>query len=321
MTVKGGTNQACAACKYQRRKCSPDCALAPYFPPDQPRMFQNAHKLFGVSNILKVLKVLPPHQRKEAMRSIIMHANIRDKHPVYGCWGIVRDLEYQCQQLCMELNAVNAQLAICRQQYNHQFSESSPNNSPSSKLQLGQASPHHNNNSAALPLFQHCAPAQQQQSFNGTPTGNGISVFAPNQAAGLSYGNNVYDYNNAADYVETKDANGNSMWIQQQEQPYIHQNNNMNNNNYSAPIQSQFLVAEELPIKQQTVDDDPQDYDEIPAFFDIIDDRQSYIDSKEAYESSSDSSLKDTTTRSNIEQVSDNELKSAAACFSLTSIN
>ncbi|PIA62431.1 hypothetical protein AQUCO_00200445v1 [Aquilegia coerulea] len=313
MTVKGGTNQACAACKYQRRKCSADCALAPYFPPDQPKMFQNAHKLFGVSNILKVLKGLLPHQRKEAMKSIIMHANIRDKFPVYGCFGVVKDLEYQFQQLCMELDAVSAQLAICRQQYNHQFSPPSPNNSPSSKLQLGQASPHNN---SALPLFQHCVP-QQQQSFNGTP-GNGISVFAPNQPAGLSYGNNVCSYN-ASDYVETKDANGNSMWIQQQHQPY-NQNNNMNNNNYSASIQSQFLAPEELPIKQQTVDDDPQDYDEIPAFFDIIDDRQSYIDSKEAYESSSDSSLKD-TTRSNIEQVSENELKSAAACFSLTSVN
>ncbi|KAK9278208.1 hypothetical protein L1049_027769 [Liquidambar formosana] len=62
-----------------------------------------------------------------------------------------------------------------------------------------------------------------------------------------------------------------------------------------------------------------QDYDEIHPFFDTIDDRQSYIDSKEAYESSSESSLKDTTQ--SLEHVAENELKSAAACFSLTSVN
>ncbi|CAA2980410.1 LOB domain-containing 27-like [Olea europaea subsp. europaea] len=62
-----------------------------------------------------------------------------------------------------------------------------------------------------------------------------------------------------------------------------------------------------------------QDYDEIHQFFDIIDDRQSYVDSKEAYESSSESSMKD--TRHSIELMAENELKSAAACFSLTNVN
>ncbi|KAL5722533.1 hypothetical protein ACHQM5_006045 [Ranunculus cassubicifolius] len=291
MTVKGGTNQACAACKYQRRKCSSDCPLAPYFPADQPKMFTNAHKLFGVSNILKVLKQLHPDQRKDAMRSIIYHANVRDKSPVYGVYGIVADLRYQFEQTSMELEAVNAQLALCRQQYNQQQSD----NSPSSKLQLGQAS----SPNSALPLFQQCCPPQQNFNSNST------------------YGNTVFTSNQAmfSDYIESKDVNANPMWIQQQQY--------QNDNNYSsAPIQGgQFLGAQEITIKQLAVEEeDPQDYDEIPAFFDIIDDRQSYIDSKEAYESSSDSSLKD-NTRSNMEQISDNELKSAAACFTLTSVN
>ncbi|KAF9623857.1 hypothetical protein IFM89_005442 [Coptis chinensis] len=308
MTVKGGTNQACAACKYQRRKCSADCQLAPYFPPDQPKMFQNAHKLFGVSNILKVLNKIHPQHRNEAMKNIIGHANIRDRFPVYGCYGMKRELEMQIERYQFELDNVNAQLANFRQQYN-QFPPSSPHNSPSSKLQLGQSSPHN----AALPLFQQYPPQEQFYA----PSANGVPVFVPNQSAGLPYSNNVSTYN-AADYIDPKDVNGNSMWIQQQ-QLYT-QNNNFNNINYSAQVQSPFLAPQELPMKQQEVEEDPQDYDEIPAFFDIIDDRQSYIDSKEAYESSSDSSLKD-NTRSNAEQVSENELKSAAACFTLTSVN
>ncbi|KAE8672560.1 hypothetical protein F3Y22_tig00111837pilonHSYRG00296 [Hibiscus syriacus] len=37
MTLKGGATSACTACKYQRRKCIPECLLAPYFPADQTK--------------------------------------------------------------------------------------------------------------------------------------------------------------------------------------------------------------------------------------------------------------------------------------------
>ena len=47
-------NRACAACKYQRKKCNPDCVLAPYFPADNPQRFVNFHNLFGVSSILQL---------------------------------------------------------------------------------------------------------------------------------------------------------------------------------------------------------------------------------------------------------------------------
>ncbi|KAK1313026.1 LOB domain-containing protein 27 [Acorus calamus] len=116
MTVKGGTSQACAACKYQRRKCSATCPLAPYFPPDNPKQFQNAHKLFGVSNILKILNRIDPSQKSEAMRSIIYESNIRDKYPVYGCLGIIMTLQFQIQQVQYECNLVNNQLEHIRQQ-------------------------------------------------------------------------------------------------------------------------------------------------------------------------------------------------------------
>ncbi|KAA3475809.1 LOB domain-containing protein 27-like [Gossypium australe] len=131
MTLKSGTTSACAACKYQRRKCIPECLLAPYFPADQTKVFQNAHKLFGVSNIVKILKSLDPSQHAEAMRSIKYQANVRDKFPVYGCLGVIRQLYYQIQLLEEEFHSVLSQLEMYRQ-YHHEVP---------SQLELGMAPP------------------------------------------------------------------------------------------------------------------------------------------------------------------------------------
>ncbi|OVA09100.1 hypothetical protein BVC80_9097g197 [Macleaya cordata] len=291
MTVKGGTSQACAACKYQRRKCSNDCLLAPYFPPDQPKVFQNAHRLFGVSNILKIIRPLSPGQRMDAMRSIIYQSNIRDKYRVHGCCYIISQLHLQIHQTNLELDAVNTQLALCRQQYHNQLPSPSPQ-SPSSQLQLGTGGPNN-----ALPLFQH----HPYQPFSAMETGN-----SPANHHSFSNGNNA-GYS-AMDYIDNKDNMMNPLWVQH---PYI------NNNNNPMAIQSQLMAAQAIPLQQLA--EVPQDYDEMPTFFDTIDDRQSYIDSKDHYESSSESSLKD--TKESIEHITENELKNAAACLSLTSVN
>ncbi|KAF8378374.1 hypothetical protein HHK36_029713 [Tetracentron sinense] len=290
MTVKGGTSQACAACKYQRRKCSADCPLAPYFPPDKPKMFQNAHRLFGVSNILKILNQLNPSQQMEAMRSIVFQADIREKFPTHGCCGIIYQLNYQLRQTEEELHAVNTKLAICRQQYNHQIPPPTLH-SPSSQLQLGMTSANN-----TLPLLHHL-----HQPYN--TMGNGMSV-----ASHHSLSNDNSDAYNTASYIDSKENLVNPLWVQH---PYT------NNNDNQFAIQSQLVASQAFPLQQAM--EASQDYDEISPFFDTIDDRQSYIDSKEAYESSSESSLKDTTQ--SIEHVSENELKNAAARFSLTSVN
>ncbi|KAK3226058.1 hypothetical protein Dsin_005920 [Dipteronia sinensis] len=283
MTLKGGTSQACAACKYQRRRCSSECPLKPYFPPDQPKMFQNAHKLFGVSNILKILKNLDADQKTEAMRSIIHQANIRDQYPVHGCMGVIKKLRDQIWLAEEELHAVLLQLDMYRQHYQQQISSSLPDDVVPSQLELGMAPPNN-----ALSLFNH-AP----QPYNA------VAAAALPIAQQHSYSNNSY----SSTYIDSKDNMSNSMWVQH---PYA-----TNNNNNSMAIQSQLVSG----IQQEVV----HDYDEMHPFFDTIDDRQSYIDSKEAYESSSEESLKDTTQ--SIEHVAENELKSAAACFSLTSVN
>ncbi|CAO2163466.1 unnamed protein product [Urochloa humidicola] len=109
------TNQACAACKYQRRKCNPDCPLAPYFPADQQRRFLNAHRLFGVSNILKTLKRLRPELCADAMSTLIYQSDMRATDPVGGCYRLILNLERQLEIETAELSAVLHHLALCRQ--------------------------------------------------------------------------------------------------------------------------------------------------------------------------------------------------------------
>ena len=49
----------CAACKILRRRCTDKGMLAPYFPPTETLKFIIAHKVFGASNIVKSLQVIP----------------------------------------------------------------------------------------------------------------------------------------------------------------------------------------------------------------------------------------------------------------------
>ncbi|KAK6911884.1 Lateral organ boundaries, LOB [Dillenia turbinata] len=112
----GNGTQACAACRHQRRKCAPDCILAPFFPHDRQRQFLNAHKLFGVSNITKIIRDLDPHQKEEAMRTIIIQSDVRASDPVGGCYKIILDLQCQIEYNKAELDLVLHQLAICRAQ-------------------------------------------------------------------------------------------------------------------------------------------------------------------------------------------------------------
>ena len=53
--------RTCAACKILRRRCTDRCVLAPYFPPTEPFNFIIAHRVFGASNIIKSVQVIPPH--------------------------------------------------------------------------------------------------------------------------------------------------------------------------------------------------------------------------------------------------------------------
>ncbi|XP_010248605.1 PREDICTED: LOB domain-containing protein 25-like [Nelumbo nucifera] len=110
MASSSSSGSPCAACKFLRRKCLPGCIFAPYFPPEEPQKFANVHKIFGASNVTKLLNELLPHQREDAVNSLAYEAEARMKDPVYGCVGAISVLQRQVHRLQKELDAANADL-------------------------------------------------------------------------------------------------------------------------------------------------------------------------------------------------------------------
>ncbi|QHO17105.1 LOB domain-containing protein 27-like [Arachis hypogaea] len=113
---KGGANKACAACKFQRRRCTKDCILSPYFPSDKPTTFTNAHRLFGVCNMTRILSKIKPEQRDECMQSIIFESDMRAQFPVGGCLSIIHLYQDHLAKVNAELHNVQRWIAYFKQQ-------------------------------------------------------------------------------------------------------------------------------------------------------------------------------------------------------------
>uniref|UniRef100_M1CZR7 LOB domain-containing protein n=1 Tax=Solanum tuberosum TaxID=4113 RepID=M1CZR7_SOLTU len=111
--VGGGTTlnnvTPCAACKLLRRRCAEECPFSPYFSPLEPHKFAAVHKVFGASNVSKLLMV-PVGQRADAANSLVYEANVRLRDPVYGCMGAISTLQQQIQNLQVELNTIRAEI-------------------------------------------------------------------------------------------------------------------------------------------------------------------------------------------------------------------
>ncbi|GJW44883.1 LOB domain-containing protein 12-like protein [Tanacetum coccineum] len=106
----------CASCKLLRRRCAKDCIFAPYFPSDNPHKFAIVHKVFGASNVGKMLQELPVNQRADAVSSLVYEANARMRDPVYGCVGAISFLQNQVSQLQMELAMAQAEILCIQMQ-------------------------------------------------------------------------------------------------------------------------------------------------------------------------------------------------------------
>ncbi|XP_078179462.1 LOB domain-containing protein 1-like [Carex rostrata] len=107
----------CAACKILRRRCVDKCVLAPYFPPTEPHKFTTAHRVFGASNIIKLLQELPESQRADAVSSMVYEANARIRDPVYGCAGAICQLQKQVSDLQAQLARSQAELVNVQAQH------------------------------------------------------------------------------------------------------------------------------------------------------------------------------------------------------------
>ncbi|XP_059433117.1 LOB domain-containing protein 16 [Corylus avellana] len=110
--ASAGTGSPCGACKFLRRKCASDCIFAPYFCSEQgPARFAAIHKVFGASNVSKLLLHVPVHDRCEAVVTIAYEAQARIRDPVYGCVAHIFALQQQVACLQAQLMQVKAQMA------------------------------------------------------------------------------------------------------------------------------------------------------------------------------------------------------------------
>uniref|UniRef100_A0A6V7QS94 LOB domain-containing protein n=1 Tax=Ananas comosus var. bracteatus TaxID=296719 RepID=A0A6V7QS94_ANACO len=82
----------------------------PYFSPHEPNKFASVHKVFGASNVSKMLMEVPEPQRADAANSLVYEANLRLRDPVYGCMGAIMALQQQVQALEAELEAIRAEI-------------------------------------------------------------------------------------------------------------------------------------------------------------------------------------------------------------------
>ncbi|XP_071688335.1 LOB domain-containing protein 20-like [Rutidosis leptorrhynchoides] len=104
-------NPPCGACKFLRRKCVNGCIFAPYFGSDQgAARFAAVHKVFGASNVSKLLTHIPVNRRQHAVVTISYEAQARLSDPVYGCVSTVLALQQQVAALQTELAIVQNQL-------------------------------------------------------------------------------------------------------------------------------------------------------------------------------------------------------------------
>ncbi|KAI4349412.1 hypothetical protein L6164_010004 [Bauhinia variegata] len=110
-----GSGSPCGACKFLRRKCVRGCVFAPYFCHEQGAAhFAAIHKVFGASNVSKLLAHLPVSDRCEAAVTISYEAQARLQDPIYGCVSHIFALQQQVVNL-------QAQLACLREQAAQSF--------------------------------------------------------------------------------------------------------------------------------------------------------------------------------------------------------
>ncbi|KAL6645499.1 hypothetical protein ACP70R_017107 [Stipagrostis hirtigluma subsp. patula] len=107
-----GFGSPCGACKFLRRKCVRRCVFAPYFCHEQGAAhFAAIHKVFGASNVSKLLAHLPLADRPEAAVTISYEAQARLRDPIYGCVAHIFALQQQVMTLQAQLASLKAQAA------------------------------------------------------------------------------------------------------------------------------------------------------------------------------------------------------------------
>ncbi|CAA3006802.1 Hypothetical predicted protein [Olea europaea subsp. europaea] len=107
-----GLGSSCGACKFLRRRCTSECIFAPYFSYDHAGShFSAVHKVFGASNISKLLLHLPVQNRSDAAMTLSYEALARIQDPIYGCVSHIIALQKMVANLEEEIDVIGNQMA------------------------------------------------------------------------------------------------------------------------------------------------------------------------------------------------------------------
>ncbi|WMV47351.1 hypothetical protein MTR67_040736 [Solanum verrucosum] len=205
-----GTGSPCGACKFLRRKCIKGCVFAPYFCYEQGAThFSAIHKVFGASNVSKLLAHIPVSDRGEAAVTIAYEAQARLQDPIYGCVSHIFALQQQVVNLQAQLASLKEQAAAQNIQNGSNYI-ANPNYD---KFQDVQSWFHHQSeNPNTMPQFDH--------SISSLTSNNNIGSSIP-----------YYDENNYNN-MTSNDHN-------------YHMGNNYENINFVVPIKENMSSFEE----------------------------------------------------------------------------
>ncbi|KAK9122169.1 hypothetical protein Syun_019786 [Stephania yunnanensis] len=105
-----------------RRRCNDDCLLAPYFPLEEVESFAVVHKVYGASNVIKMLQAVEERNREDAVKSMVYEARGRLRDPVHASAGVVFHLQKQVQDLLEQLELTRARTLESKGQINQLLS-------------------------------------------------------------------------------------------------------------------------------------------------------------------------------------------------------
>ncbi|RVW28446.1 LOB domain-containing protein 24 [Vitis vinifera] len=104
-------NSRCAACKYLRRRCPPDCIFSSYFPSNDPQRFASVHRILWCQQYWK--------DATEATESMYYEAQCRVADPVYGIVKTISLLNQEIHHAQSQLAKIQAQIAFYNAQVVH----------------------------------------------------------------------------------------------------------------------------------------------------------------------------------------------------------
>ncbi|WJX63735.1 hypothetical protein P8452_48590 [Trifolium repens] len=149
----------------------------------------SVHKVFGASNVSKLLLEVPEGQRADAANSMVYEANLRLRDPVYGCMGAISTLQQQVQSLQAELHAIRAEILKYKYREAASFISSQvsiPTNANSQALSQPLILPTLAPPSPSLPPPQKVLPSQSII-LSSLSSSSASSVYTPSKST-MSHG-------------------------------------------------------------------------------------------------------------------------------------